>query len=101
MSSLCRTAAAGFTLEQSHPLEQVLETQCPEQLLLAVDALFHDQPEVLLRCAEEKKIRNGAPVRRPELPDGAYRLYGAEHQFLALGRCGGGVLSTVKSFFEV
>ena len=101
MSSLRRTAAAGFGLDQAHPLERVLEAARPEELLLPVDAYFARLPEVTLTPAEEKKVRNGAPVRRSGLPDGDYRVYGGEGVFLALGRCRDGVLGTVKSFFEV
>ena len=34
-------------------------------------------------------------------PDGTYRFYGPDGEFLALGRVETGTASTVKSFFEV
>ena len=40
MYSLRRTMAAGFTLEDALPLEQVLQSEDATSLLLGVDAYF-------------------------------------------------------------
>ena len=45
MFSLRRTMAAGFTLEQSRPLTEVLEHPDPASLLTPVDAYFSGRPE--------------------------------------------------------
>jgi len=37
----------------------------------------------------------------PGLPDGRYRVYGQDGTFLALSQGENGVLTTVKSFYEV
>ena len=102
MSSLRRTMAAGFTLEHSVTLEQVMQSQDPAALLLGVDTYFSDRPELKLTASLEKKVRNGMTVPTPETPDGEYRVYGQDSgEFLALCRAEKGKLTTIKSFFEV
>ena len=101
MSSLRRTMAAGFSLEQSVTLEQVMSAEDPAALLLPVDAYFSDRPDHHLPTELEKKVRNGMTVVVPGLADGEYRVYGESGEFLALCRAENGKLSTVKSFFEV
>ena len=105
MSSLRRTVAAGFTLEDSVTLAAVqaaVDRGEGESLLLPVDHCFRDRPRLALKNAgAEKKIRNGAAVNARDIPDGEYRVYGMDKTFLALGRSAGGTLTTVKSFFEV
>ena len=101
MSSLRRTMAAGFTLEQAVTLEQVMEAEDPAALLLPVDAYFSDRPVHTLSADLEKKVRNGMTVVVPELSDGEYRVYGQSGEFLALCCAEAGKLSTIKSFFAV
>lgn len=43
----------------------------------------------------------GNEIKTPALPDGDYRVYSECGEFLMLGRAQGGVMKTVKSFFEV
>lgn len=102
MSSLRRTMAAGFTLEDAVTLEQVQAAADPASLLLPVDCFFAGRPVLVLKSIEaEKKIRNGMTAVLPELAPGEYRVYGRNQEFLALCRAQGGKLTTIKSFFEV
>jgi len=101
MFSLRRTMAAGFSLEQALPLEQVLSHPEPQSLLLPVDAYFQDRPSLTLPPALEKKVRNGMAFPLPGTAEGEYRVYGEDGCFLALSQVRKGVLTTVKSFFEV
>lgn len=101
MASLCRTMAAGFTLEDAVTLEQVQAAEDPAALLLPVDRLFPDRKKLVLSSAVEKKIRNGMTAVLPELDQGEYRVYSQDGTFLAVCRAKGGKLTTVKSFFEV
>ena len=100
MSSLRRTMAAGFDLSQSVTLEQVQQAEDPEALLLPVDAYFSHFPPLTLPEEEERKVRNGMTLVRPDLEPGQYRVYGGDGAFLALALAEDGKLSTVKSFFE-
>ena len=101
MFSLRRTMAAGFSLEQALPLERVLSHSEPHSLLLPVDTYFQDRPPLTLPPALEKKVRNGMAFPLPGTAEGEYRVYGEDGGFLALSQVRQGVLTTVKSFYEV
>ena len=106
MSSLRRTMAAGFSLAEAVTLEQVQAAEDPLSLLLPIDAYFSGRPILILRPEAERKLRNGMTLvlSKEELPEplrGECRVYGADGEFLALGRCEGHKLSTIKSFFTV
>ncbi len=101
MAALTRTRAGAYTLAQAHTMEQILAAPDPEALLLPTDSLFADRPAVHVNPAGERKLRNGAALRAPNLKDGEYRVYGPQEDFLALCAACGGELRTVKSFFQV
>ena len=102
MSSLRRTMAAGFPLEQAITLEQVQQADDPTALLLRVDSYFSGYPALTLAAGQERKLRNGMTLTASDTAPGEYRVYGAQSgEFLALCRVEDGRLSTIKSFFEV
>lgn len=106
MSSLRRTMAAGFSLEDAVTLDQVQAAEDPLSLLLPIDAYFAGRPSLILRPEAERKLRNGMTLVLPQnqLPDhlqGECRVYGAGGDFLALGFWDGRTLHTMKSFFSV
>ena len=101
MYSLRRTEAAGFSLDQAVTLDALLSAEDPPSLLRPVDAYFAGRPILILKAGPEKKVRNGAAVSVPQAADGQYRVYGESGAFLALGQVSGGLLTTIKSFFEV
>ncbi len=103
MSSLRRTMAAGFTLEDAVKLDEVQQAQDPQALLLSVDAYFSGRPVLILKPELEKKVRNGMTVILPQTPgvSGECRVYGESGEFLALGKISGKKLETIKSFFTV
>ena len=100
MESLRRTAAGCYTIAQSHTMDELLSAPDPAAFLLPTDSLFAEHPALTLTAAQEKKIRNGAPVV-PWEKAGTFRLYGADGTFLALAGGKPGSLKTIKSFFEV
>ena len=99
MSSLRRTMAAGFTLEDAVTLDQVQEGG--ETLLRDVDSLFADAPAYHIRHARvEALCRNGnAFTVHGDLPGGTYRVYGMDGTFLCLSRLEGGTMTSLKNFF--
>ena len=101
MYSLRRTEAAGFSLDQAVTLDALLSAEDPQSLLLPVDAYFAGRSILILKPEPEKKVRNGASLPAPGLPDGEYRVYSQSQEFLALCRVQDGRLTTIKSFFEV
>lgn len=98
MSSLRRTMAAGFTLDQAVRIADAEERGAA--LLLSTDAYFAQYPAVRLATErQELRCRNGNPVDAPGCPDGICRVYGREGEFLCLSRARDGVLTSIKNFF--
>ena len=98
MFSLCRTMAAGFSLEQAVSLEAVQSQG--DSLLLPTDSLFTAYPILLLSSEQtEKRVRCGNPISLPGTPDGTYRIYGHSRDFLCLSRAEKGTLTSIKNFF--
>ena len=100
MAALCRVAAGEYTLEESVALETLLEAENPEQYLRPVDSMFTRYEKIVLTEKQEKRCRNGNSFSI-SLPDGTYRAYGKNDEFLMLAKVNDGVMSTVKSFFSV
>lgn len=104
MSSLRRTRAGSFTLAQAVTMQQVLDFaagQDPQQLLMPVDAVFAAHPPLIVTLGQAAKLKNGAQVKDWQFQPGTYRVYAEDGEFLLLGRVEGGILTTIKSFFEV
>ena len=55
MQELRRVTAGEYTIEESVPLQQLLETENPEQHLRGVDTMFRNYPEVKLTPNQEKR----------------------------------------------
>ena len=103
MSSLRRTKAGAFSVEQTHTIQQIqaaAETGELEKIILSVDTLFADKPALEANAVCEKKLRNGNAIKLNRA-DGVYRVYSETGEFLLLGEVRQGILKTIKSFFEV
>ena len=99
MSSLRRTMAAGFSLEQAVTLEEVQEKG--GELLLPVDRFFENYPAFRLPSQRlERLCRSGSPVPVQGLGQGTYRVYGQDGAFLCLSRWEDGRLISIKNFFR-
>ena len=104
MSSLRRTRAGSFTLQQALTMQQVLEFAAehdPQQLLMPADALFAEYPPLIVTMGQAVKLKNGAQIKDWQFAPGTYRVYAEDGEFLLLGRVEDGILTTIKSFFEV
>ncbi len=104
MSSLRRTRAGRFTLEQAVTMEQILafaQEHDPAELLMPVDALFAQHPALIVTLGQTEKLKHGAAIHDWHFADGTYRVYSETGEFLLLGTVKGQILTTVKSFFEV
>ena len=100
MAELRRVTAGAYTIAEAVPLQELLETQEPEKYLRHVDTMFARYPAVTLSEKQERRVRNGNSFSTT-LESGTYRSYAANGEFLALSRVEDGVMSTIKSFFEV
>ena len=100
MAALRRVQAGEYTIEEAVPLQTLLETENPETYLRPVDSMFRNYPEVVLSSNQEKRCRNGNSFSM-QLEPGTYRAYSKAGEFLMLAKVEDGVMSTIKSFFEV
>ena len=100
MESLRRVAAGEYTIDEAVPLQTLLDTEEPEKYLRDVDTMFRNYPAVTLTANQETRCRNGNAFS-VSLAPGAYRAYSQGGEFLMLAKVDGGVMSTIKSFFQV
>lgn len=100
MQALRRTQAGEYTIAEAAPLQQLLEAAEPETYLRDVDTMFRGYPGVKLTVNQEKRCRNGNAFS-VSLPGGTYRAYSQSGEFLMLAKVKDGVMSTIKSFFDI
>ncbi len=100
MAQLRRIQAGEYTIDEAVPLMDLLEEQNPEKYLRGVDTMFRNHPEVRLTANQEKRCRNGGTFS-VKLADGTYRAYSQDGEFLMLAKVEAGVMSTIKSFYDV
>lgn len=100
MESLRRVAAGEYTTREAVPLQTLLDTEKPEKYLRGVDTMFRNYPAVTLTANQETRCRNGNAFS-VSLAPGTYRAYSQAGEFLMLAKVDGGVMSTIKSFFQV
>lgn len=100
MESLRRVAAGEYTVDEAVPLQTLLDTEKPEKYLRDVDTMFRNYPAVTLTANQETRCRNGNAFS-VSLAPGTYRAYSQGGEFLMLAKVDGGIMSTIKSFFQV
>lgn len=103
LTALRRTRAGEFSVENAHSLEEIISLKNSgetESFLLSVESLFGSYPDLTIGAEQRKKCLCGAsfPI---EAKDGEYRVFDESGAFLMLGKVKCGLMSTVKSFFEV
>ena len=103
MSSLRRVKAGVFSITQAHTMEQIqaaADLGGLDGIIIPVDTLFTDKPNLTVNEFEEKKLRNGNTIKTKSA-DGTYRVYSESGEFLLLAEVKDNLLRTIKSFFEV
>ena len=100
MAALRRVQAGEYTIDEAVPLLQLLEETEPEKFLRPVDTMFRNYPAVTLSEKQALRCRNGNSFS-VKLEEGTYRAYDQNGEFLMLAKVEDGVMSTIKSFFEV
>ena len=100
MAALRRVQAGAYAIEKAVSLQTLVESENPGQYLAPVDSLFAEYPQVILTTNQEKRCRNGGSFS-VTLAEGMYRAYSQSGEFLMLSQVKEGIMTTVKSFFEV
>ena len=100
MAALRRVTAGEYTIDEAVPLQELLDAENPEPYLRQVDTMFRNHPAVTLTANQEKRCRNGNAFSIG-LREGTYRAYSQNGEFLMLAKVEDGIMSTIKSFFEV
>ena len=100
MAELRRTAAGAYTEAEAVKLETLIDSEEPETYLRPVDTMFARYEAIILTENQEKRCRCGNSFTLPGA-DGTYRAYGQNGEFLMLAKREDGIMSTIKSFFEV
>ena len=100
MEALRRVGAGAYTIEESVPLAELVASTDPGRYLRPVDSMFTQYDAVTLTEKQTLRCRNGNSFSI-DLPDGTYRAYDKEGEFLMLAKVESGVMSTIKSFWEV
>ncbi len=104
MAALRRVQAGEYTIADSVSLDRLLSESEQgmevEHYLKPVDSMFASFPAITLTPNQTKRVRNGNSFSHSASP-GKYRLYSNDGEFLALAQVDDGVMSTIKSFFEV
>ena len=100
MAALRRVSAGEYTIEESVPLETLLESENPEVYLRTVDTMFRNYPTVSLSEKQTLRCRNGNSFS-VKMENGTYRAYSQNGEFLMMAKVEDGVMSTIKSFWEV
>lgn len=104
MTSLVRTCACGFKLDESYPLEELKTRPLNELegLLKPVESVFAEYPEIRLDAEQERLYLNGVRLDAKRLHgnfgEGMYRVFGGE--FFGIAKCENGELVSVKRFIN-
>ena len=102
MTSLVRTRACGFTLDDSYPLEELKTVPLDEleRLLKPIESVFAEYPEIRLDAEQERLYLNGvrldAKRLHGEFSERMYRVCGTE--FFGIARIENEELVSVKRF---
>ena len=100
MEALRRVSAGAYTAAEAVPLSELVETAQPEAYLRGVDTMFARHPAITLTEKQEQRCRNGNAFS-VTAEAGTYRAYSKSGEFLMLANVENGIMSTIKSFFEV
>ena len=101
MSALRRTQSGDYCEKNAYTLEKIYsakEDNSLQKLLLPVDTVFAELPEISVNAAQEKRLHNGADFNF-DMPNGEYRVY-ADGEFLGVAGISDGVCRVKKLFKE-
>lgn len=102
VTKLRRKSIGEFKVEDAIGIDEAseMDIEALNNRILPIDILFSEYPEIILDSEETRRVKNGNEIKK-ELPEGRYRSYSEDSEFLALSELKEGSLKTIKSFYEV
>ncbi|MBR4173189.1 MAG: tRNA pseudouridine(55) synthase TruB [Clostridia bacterium] len=104
MNTLVRTKSAGFSIEQSFTVEELVKLQEENALYRAVlplDSIFCEYEKIKLPDFLAQKVKNGVKIRWERAENGKnYRIYDEKDNFLCISDGDRGTLVLKKAFWE-
>ena len=109
MTKLRRTKTGMFDISESHTLEE-LGTLKPEagtlnegtlkNVLIPIDKIFEEYPEIILNEKQKKSVTNGVRMTYKGKENQSYRVYDENKNFLCISKIIDGKLTLEKSFWS-
>ena len=104
MTKLRRTKTGIFNISQSHTLEELgtlnEEKGTLKSVLIPVDKIFEDYPEIILNEKQKKSVTNGVRMTYKGRENQSYRVYDEDKNFLCISKIIDGKLTLEKSFWS-
>ena len=100
LSALRRISVGDYAVREAHTVQALAQMPREEAqtLLMPLDSVFRSHPAVTLSAPQERLCRNGVAFSC-NTPDGVYRVYGQNGDFLMLGEMRDGTANAIKRFF--
>ncbi len=100
LSALRRISVGDYAVREAHTVQALAQMPREEAqtLLMPLDSVFRSHPAVTLSAPQERLCRNGVAFSC-DAPDGVYRVYGQNGDFLMLGEMRDGTANAIKRFF--
>ena len=93
MTSLERTSALGFDLENAHSLDEIQKASDDGEIdkwILPIESVFKPYPQIILNEKQTKMYKNGVALSPDRVfgigEDELYRVFGFDKNFIGLGK---------------
>lgn len=109
MTKLRRTKTGMFDISESHTLEELgtlksetgtLNEGTLKSVLIPVDKIFEEYPEIILNEKQKKSVTNGVRMTYKGKENQSYRVYDEDKNFLCISKIIDGKLTLEKSFWS-
>lgn len=111
MTKLRRTKTGMFDIFESHTLEELAnakashwtlksETGTLKNVLIPIDKIFEEYPEIILNEKQKKSVTNGVRMTYKGRENQVYRVYDENKNFLCISKIIDGKLTLEKSFWS-
>ena len=103
MNTLRRVKTGPFTIDESHTVKELnllKDAGNIDSVLIPVDRMFMEYPEIILNPKQVKSITNGVQMTYNGTEEQSYRVYDENKKFLCISKIVNGRLKLEKSFWN-